>query len=96
MMLSTGLNIMTIFSLFSEVAERVELCLFDESGQETRIPLPETTAFCRHCYLPDVGPGIPMLLGGDEQGRSKKATTMRTARTTRYRAPTLYHLPPWL
>ncbi|HEX7182296.1 MAG TPA: glycogen debranching protein GlgX, partial [Thermoanaerobaculia bacterium] len=41
----------------SEVAERVELCLFDESGAETRVDLPEVTAFCWHGYVPDVEPG---------------------------------------
>ena len=46
----------TNFSVFSEVAGKVELCLFDESG-ETRIQMPEVTAFCWHCYLPGVGPG---------------------------------------
>jgi len=47
----------TNFSLFSEVASRVELCLFDASGAETRIDLPEVTAFIFHGYLPNVGPG---------------------------------------
>ena len=47
----------TNFSLFSEVAERVELCLFDEQGNETRIDLPEVTSFCYHGYLPNVAPG---------------------------------------
>ncbi len=47
----------TNFSLFSEVAERVELCLFDEEGRETRVPLPEVTGFCWHGYLPGVAPG---------------------------------------
>ncbi len=47
----------TNFSLFSEVAERIELCLFDEAGNETRVELPEVTAFCWHGYLPDVAPG---------------------------------------
>jgi isoamylase len=47
----------TNFAVFSEVAERVELCLFDEDGSETRVDLPETTAFCWHGYLPTVGPG---------------------------------------
>jgi glycogen operon protein len=46
----------TNFSLFSEIAERVELCLFDEAGREQRVRLPETTAFCWHGYLPGVGP----------------------------------------
>ena len=47
----------TNFSVFSEVAERVELCLFDEDGAETRITMPEVTAYCWHCYVPGVGPG---------------------------------------
>ncbi len=47
----------TNFSLFSEVAERVELCLFNEAGEETRIELPEVTAFCWHGYLPNAVPG---------------------------------------
>ena len=47
----------TNFSLFSEVAERVELCLYNEAGEETRIELPEVTAFCWHGYLPNVVPG---------------------------------------
>ncbi len=46
----------TNFSLFSENADRVELCLFDEHGEE-RIELGERTAFNWHCYLPGVGPG---------------------------------------
>lgn len=49
----TGVN----FSLFSEVAERVELCLFDEAGQETRVDLPEVTSYCWHGYLSQVQPG---------------------------------------
>ena len=47
----------TNFALFSEVAERVELCLFDDSGRETRIDLPEREALVWHGYLPRVGPG---------------------------------------
>ena len=47
----------TNFSLFSEIAERVELCLFDEDGDETRIDLPEVTGYCWHAYLPTVEPG---------------------------------------
>jgi isoamylase len=47
----------TNFALFSEVAERVELCLFDESGGETRVALTEVDGFVWHCYLPSVGPG---------------------------------------
>ncbi|WP_204001507.1 glycogen debranching protein GlgX [Virgisporangium aurantiacum] len=47
----------TNFALFSEVADRVELCLFDDSGRETRIDLPEREALVWHGYLPRVGPG---------------------------------------
>ncbi len=47
----------TNFALFSEIAERVELCLFDGRGRETRVDLPEVVGYCWHGYLPDVGPG---------------------------------------
>jgi isoamylase len=47
----------TNFALFSEVAEQVELCLFDDHGAETRIPLVEVDGLVWHCYLPGVGPG---------------------------------------
>ncbi len=47
----------TNFSLFSEIAERVELCLFDAEGRETRLDLPEVTGYCWHGYLPVVEPG---------------------------------------
>ena len=47
----------TNFSVFSELAERVELCLFDDQNHETRIDLPESTALCWHGYLPNVRPG---------------------------------------
>jgi glycogen operon protein len=47
----------TNFALFSEVAERVELCLFDEAGVETRYDLPEVDAFVWHGYLPNVSAG---------------------------------------
>ncbi|MCW2974519.1 MAG: glycogen debranching protein, partial [Thermoleophilia bacterium] len=49
----TGTN----FALFSEVAERVELCLFDGDGAETRVEMEEQTALHWHCYLPEVAPG---------------------------------------
>ncbi len=47
----------TSFSVFSEVATSVDLCLFDDGGAETRVRLPEVTAFCWHGYVPGVGPG---------------------------------------
>ncbi|KAF0142465.1 MAG: glycogen operon protein GlgX [Rhodospirillaceae bacterium] len=47
------------FALFSDHAERVEVCLFDSSGrhEQVRIPLPEYTDQIWHGYLPDCRPG---------------------------------------
>ena len=47
----------TNFSLFSENAEGVELCLFDDADREQRVAVVDRTAFQWHCYLPGVGPG---------------------------------------
>jgi isoamylase len=47
----------TNFALFSEVAEQVELCLFDSDGRQSILPMPEVDGFVWHCYLPGVGPG---------------------------------------
>jgi isoamylase len=47
----------TNFSLFSEVAEAVDLCLFDAAGAETRVRLPEVDGFVWHGYLPGIQPG---------------------------------------
>ncbi|MBW3619432.1 MAG: glycogen debranching protein GlgX [Actinobacteria bacterium] len=47
----------TNFSIFSEVAERVELCLFDADDHETRVDLPEVTGFVWHGFAPNIGPG---------------------------------------
>jgi isoamylase len=47
----------TNFSVFSDVAEVVEVCLFDDTGTETRVRLEEVTAYCHHAYLPGVMPG---------------------------------------
>jgi glycogen operon protein len=46
----------TNFALFSGVADRVELCLFDDD-QESRVPLVCGTGQIWHVYLPEVGPG---------------------------------------
>ncbi len=48
------------FALFSEHAERVELCLFDPTGQNEvqRINLREQTDLIWHCYLPEARPGL--------------------------------------
>ena len=47
----------TNFALFSENAERVELCLFDDDDVETRVELPERTSMNWHGFIPGVGPG---------------------------------------
>ena len=47
----------TNFAVFSEVAEQVELCLFDNDRTETRVTMTEVDAFVWHCYLPSVQPG---------------------------------------
>jgi isoamylase len=47
----------TNFAVFSEVAESVELCLFDDENNETVLQLPEYDAFVWHGYLPGVTPG---------------------------------------
>ena len=53
----------TNFTLFSEVAERVQLCLFDEADDaagtltETQVELTEIDGFVWHCYLPGISPG---------------------------------------
>jgi isoamylase len=47
----------TNFALFSEVAQQVQLCLFDENGNETRVQLHEVDGFVWHGYLPGIGPG---------------------------------------
>ncbi|HEX3791884.1 MAG TPA: glycogen debranching enzyme, partial [Pseudonocardiaceae bacterium] len=47
----------TNFALFSELADFVELCLFDQNGKETRIRLPEVDGSVHHGYLAAIGPG---------------------------------------
>jgi len=48
------------FALFSENADRVELCLFDPSGRREvqRIELRDQTDLIWHCYLPEARPGL--------------------------------------
>jgi len=47
----------TNFAIYSGVADRVELCLFDDEGRERRVEITENHGFVWHAYLPDVGPG---------------------------------------
>jgi len=48
------------FAVFSEHAEKVELCIFDESGrrERQRVTLPERTDQVWHGYLPEARPGM--------------------------------------
>ena len=47
----------TNFALYSAVATKVELCLFDREGNENRIELTEVDNDVWHCYLPGIAPG---------------------------------------
>lgn len=47
----------TNFALYSEAADSVELCLFDDDGNEERIPVTECDAYVWHCYIPQIEPG---------------------------------------
>jgi len=47
----------TNFAVFSEIADKVELCLFDTDGSETRVTLPEVDGFVWHGFLPGIEPG---------------------------------------
>jgi isoamylase len=47
----------TNFSVFSEIAQKVELCLIDDDGSESRTPLDEVDGFVWHAYLPNIMPG---------------------------------------
>jgi isoamylase len=48
------------FSIFSERAEKIELCIFDPTGRREihRLPLPEQTDQVWHGYLPEARPGL--------------------------------------
>ncbi|CAN3131509.1 glycogen debranching protein GlgX [Mycobacterium sp. smrl_JER01] len=47
----------TNFALFSEAADKVELCLFDADGTESRVTLPEVDGFVWHGFIPNIEPG---------------------------------------
>ena len=48
-----GVNI----ALFSQVAQKVELCLLDEEDRETRVEMTEQNSYVWHNYLPGIQPG---------------------------------------
>ena len=45
------------FALFSQVADKVELCLFDEDDKETRIEMTEQNSYVWHNYISGIQPG---------------------------------------
>ncbi|NEG69291.1 glycogen debranching protein GlgX [Bifidobacterium choloepi] len=45
------------FALYSRVAQKVELCLFDEQDNESRIELTEQNSYVWHIYIPGIQPG---------------------------------------
>lgn len=45
------------FALFSQVAQKVELCLFDEEDRENRVEMTEQNSYVWHNYLPGIQPG---------------------------------------
>ena len=47
----------TNFAIASSVADGVTLCLFDEAGAETQIPVRDNDADVWHVFVPGVGPG---------------------------------------
>ena len=75
----------TNFSLFSEYADRVELCLFDEHDNDERIAVPERTVQNWHCYLPGVGPG--QRYAYSSSGSWRAASRWRRSATRRGRWP---------
>ena len=65
----------TTFAVASSVAEAMTLCLFDDAGRETRIPLPEYDAGVWHGFVPGVGPG--QAYGYRASGRYDPASGLR-------------------
>src|SRR6266566_1285409 len=47
----------TNFAIASSMADSVTLCLFDEAGAETQIPIVDNDADTWHAFVPGIGPG---------------------------------------
>src|SRR5215207_9164167 len=47
----------TNVAVFSEVAESISVCVFDDEGNETCVELPERSGSVFHGYLPDLDAG---------------------------------------
>jgi len=71
----------TNFALFSEVADRVELCLFDRGDRsETRVELTEVDGFVWHCYLPGCRRGPAIRLPGARPVRAGRGQRCNAAK----------------
>ena len=77
----------TNFALFSEGAERVELCLFGDRGKETRIDLIDVDAHIWHAYLPHRRPRPALRLPGARR-RTTRSTASASTRTSCCSTPT--------
>ena len=77
------------FALFSQVAERVELCLFDDQDNESRIELTEQNSYVWHTYLPESSQGNAMAIASTGRTiRSRGSGATRTSCcSTRTRRP---------
>ena len=69
----TGVN----FALFSEVASKVELCLIDEDGEETRVELIEVDGNVWHAYIPRIQPGPALRLPGLRPVRARQRSSVQ-------------------
>jgi isoamylase len=63
----------TNVAVYSEVAEKIEVCVFDDAGNEERVVLPELTGHVWHGYLPDVASGTRygLRVHGPNDGRNR-------------------------
>ena len=88
----------TNFSLFSEVADKVELCLIAKDGTEERINLDEVDGYVWHAYLPTVTPGSALRLPGARAvgsgGRAPLRSQQAVARSVRQVLPRRIRLQP--
>ena len=74
----------TNFALFSEAAERVELCLFDDDGRETRgSALPRSRPTCWHGYVPGIAPGPALRLPGARPLRPRAGAALQPGQAPR-------------
>ena len=80
----------TNIAVFSDVAEAVELCVFDPDGTEHRVELPERSGSVWHGYLPDLDAGTPLRLPGPRTvrpGRRRIGATPTSCCSTRTPVP---------